>query len=341
MAVLGVEGTVDLSREWPSPTIVDCNRITGGAIAGLDVTEPGFWSGDRVLVFCERGIPFDSTGDGNPDCPTGYGFYGSDQYVLGPAILSRLKGNGFYGNPATSAIRPFYEVGDRVGLVKQIDAYVHRDAMDNLSFYANELAAINGAGGDALIPLFSVDFGKLVIASYSSNLDYQQFLAGVAADIFNGEISAELDEEPLLDLPADIEEIVNNPDVRGWKRQGDLTDWVFEMDAGQLDQTSVGDIFGEYAKGVLSGSGSFNAIFSNNQIREEAASGDILKFLTLTARGAKAKARFKMDSVFYEADILFFKTQVNTVVDDVIKLSAEFISTGSVRVVAGPERVNC
>lgn len=334
MAVLGYEGTVELSREWPLPTVVDDIRVSSGPNPGLDVTEPAFWSGDRVLIFCERGVPFDTANGSRPDCPQGYSFYGTGPYVVGPAISTRISGNSFYGNPATYAIRPFYESQQQVGLTKRIEAYAHRDEMDNLRFYSNELAAING-GTENLIQLFRVDFGKLIIANYVDDPDYLQFLEDSAEKILTGEIEISADEQSLENLPENIEAIVGDPDIRGWHRQGDLTDWVFEMDANQLDQTSVGDVFGEFAKGTLSGSGSFNAIFSDRKREEDRPSSDMLKFLTLTARGSKATARFKMDTVFYETDILFFRTQVSTTVDDVIKLTAEFISTGAVRIVPG------
>lgn len=340
MAVIGDEGTVDLSREWPSPTIVSDSRIVTGTKTSLDVVEPGFWSGDKVLIFCERGVPFDTANGSRPDCPTGYSFYGTGPYVVGPAITTRIAGNGFYGSPSTYALRPFYEAEQQTGLTKVIEAYVHRDSMDNLTFYNNELSAINGSD-DGLIPVFSVGFGRLVIASFSTDTGYIQFMEQVAADALSGEIAVELDEQPIYDLPPEIEEVVNDPEIRGWKRQGSLTDWVFEMDASQLDQTSVGDAFGEFAKGVLSGSGSFNAIFSDTKDKTGEASGDMLKFMSLTARGAKAEARFKIGGLFYQTDILFFRSQVTTNVEDVIKLTSEFISTGAVRIIPGAERVNC
>ena len=334
MAVLGYEGTVSLSREWPLPTIISDARLTGGSTPGLDISEPAFWSGDRVIVFSERGVPFDTTGSTYPDCPKGYSFYGDGPYVVGPAVRFRTSGGRFYGSPSSYDLRPFYESVRGVGLTKTFTAYIHRDSMDNIRFYSDEISAING-GSSNLIPLFNVAFGKLVIANYIDDPAYFQFLSDITEQALNGEIPMLLDEQPVENIPAHIDSLVLDPDVRGWKRQGDLTEWVFEMDAGQLDQTSVGDAFGEFAKGTLSGSGSFNAIFSNDRKREDSPSSDMLKMLTLTARGAKAKARFKMDTVFYEADILFFKTNVSNAVDDVIKMNAEFISTGAVRIVPG------
>ena len=44
----------------------------------------------------------------------------------------------------------------------------------------------------------------------------------------------------LTDTAADVEE-------RGWLLQCDLSEWVFETDATQLDQDAIGQAFGESA----------------------------------------------------------------------------------------------
>jgi hypothetical protein len=349
MAILGTGGTVELNREWPSPTIVSDNRIAGGAKLGLDVEEPAFWSGDKVLVFCERGVPFDTAGGGRPDCPDGYSFYGTGPRLVGPAVAARTANGKFYGKPVNFATQSFYESIQEVGLTKVFEAYVHRDAMDNLRFYNNEINAING-GNQGLILLFNVAFGNLVIAIANSNSTYRQFLASIAAKTLSGEIAVLSDEQSVAPLPEQIENFVNNPEVRGWKRQCDLNEWVFEMDAGQLDQTSVGDAFGEYAKGLLSGSGSFVAEVSNDIGIEDQPSSAMLKLMTLTARGAKASARFLMgdgsqsvggatrqEKLYYQTDVLFFRTQVTTAPGALIRLRAEFIATGRIRVVSGKD----
>jgi hypothetical protein len=349
MAILGTGGTVELNREWPLPAIIRDNRIAGGAKLGLDVEEPAFWSGDKVLVFCERGVPFDTAGGNQPDCPSGYSFYGTGPYIVGPAITARTSGNGFYGNLASANIQPFYERAQQVGLTKVFEAYVHRDAMDNLRFYSNEIDAING-DTQGLVKLFNVAFGKLVIAIANNDTGYRQFLANTAAKALSGEITVLLDEQSVSPLPDVIEAIVSDPEVRGWKRQCDLNEWVFEVDAGQLDQTSVGDTFGEYAKGLLSGSGSFAAEVANDIGIEDQPSSAMLKLLTLTARGAKASARFLMgdgtqalsgaarqEKLYYQTDILFFRTQVTTAAGELIRLRAEFIATGQIRVVSGKD----
>jgi hypothetical protein len=347
MAILGTGGTVELSREWPLPIIVSDARITSGAKRGLDIEEPAFWSGDKVLVFAERGVPFDTASGDTPDCPQGYSFYGTGPYKLGPAITSRIGGNRFYGNPTSAAIRPFYESIAQVGLTKVFEAYVHRNDMDDLTFYNSEINAING-GTQGLIPFFNVGFGRLVLAVSNENAQYRAFLADVAAKALTGELEVLSDEQSVTALPEGIEALVSDPDVRGWKRQCDLTQWVFEMDAAQLDQTSVGDAFGEYAKGLLSGSGSFDAILSNDIGLDDEPSSAMLKLMTLTARGAKAKARFLMgdgtqsasgrarqEKLYHETDILFFRTQVTTAATELIALSAQFIATGQIRVVTG------
>jgi hypothetical protein len=71
----------------------------------------------------------------------------------------------------------------------------------------------------------------------------------------------------------------------------------------------------------------------------------MLRLMMLTGQGSKARARFQLldqrntspplvnDLVFYETDIMLGKTSVNTASTDVIRMSAQFIATGRIRLV--------
>jgi hypothetical protein len=341
VAVIGHGGIVELNREWAAPTIVDSSRITGGINKSLDLVNLGFWSGDKVYVAAERGVPFDTNQDGFANCPDGHAFYPDGLNEKGPALTQRTATGSFYGNDNT---RPFYE---NLATRNQLfEVFIHRNSLDNALFYSSEVDAING-GTQGLIPLRQVDFGKLIIAVASPEQFYKDFLLEQASIALETEGADEIELEP---LPPSIENLVNDPSVRGWKQQGSLTQWIFEMDAAQLDQNAIGDAFGEYAKGMLKGSGSFSALLSHETVAGQSGSSDLLKLLLLTARGAKAKAKFLMsspannrsqqpnkNSLYYSTDILFWKTEVNTADDDLIRMSAEFIATGAIKIVVGEE----
>jgi hypothetical protein len=142
----------------------------------------------------------------------------------------------------------------------------------------------------------------------------------------------------LTDTAADVAE-------RGWLLQCDLTDWVFEADATQLDQDAIGQAFGESAKGMLRGAGSFNGEIDHSLVTGKQSGLGMLRLMMLTEQGSKARAQFQLldqrsaslplvkDLVFYETDIMLGKTSVNTSATDVIRMSAQFIATGRIRLV--------
>jgi hypothetical protein len=114
------------------------------------------------------------------------------------------------------------------------------------------------------------------------------------------------------------------------------------MDATQLDHNAIGQTFGESAKGMLRGAGSFNGEIDHRYISGEQSGLGMLRLMMLTNQGSKARARFQLmdqrnaslplvpERVFYETDILLGKTSVNTQAGDVILLSAEFVATGKI-----------
>jgi hypothetical protein len=340
MAVLGQQGVVELSREWPAPTVLSGSRLQRGNSPSIDLSNLAFQSGDQVLLVALRGVPAGIGLNGFAPCPSGHAFYPGGTNNVGPALAQRLLTGSFYGSNPSG---PFYESAATVGLQQSMTAYIHRDAMDDVRLYSSELAAING-GSDGLIPLRNVSAGPMLILPASSRAGYVDaavalLQAIVGTEIPNGEQPAEqLATVPLIlsDTAADVEE-------RGWKIQCDLVGWVFEMDATQLDQDAIGQAFGEYAKGSLRGAGSFNGEIDHSRVAGEQSGLGMLRLMMLTGQGSKARARFQLtdqrtaslplvpERVFYETDILLGKTSVDTKATDVILLSAQFVATGQIR----------
>ena len=368
MAVLGQFGIVELSREWPAPTALADERLQRGASPSLDLTDQAFQSGDEVLLVSLRGVPLGIGISGAAPCPDGHAFYPGGTATVGPALAARVAGGGFYGsNPSL----PFYESASTVGFQQTATAFIHRDEMDDVRFYSTELDAING-GSTGLIPLRNVSPGPMLILPASaagglltlttisgseittlsgSSLTTLSLGAGYNAaalallqsisglDIPDGEQPAEnLAPVPeiLTDTAADIAQ-------RGWLRQCDLTSWVFEMDAGTLDEGAISEAFGESAKGIVRGAGSFDGEIDHKYVSGEQSGLGMLRLMMLTQQGSKARARFQLadqrsaslplvsERVFYETDILLGKTTVNAAASDVIKMSAQFIATGRIR----------
>ena len=368
MAVLGYEGIVELSREWPAPTALADERLQRGANPSLDLTDQAFQSGDEVLLVSLRGVPLGIGLNGAAPCPDGHAFWTDTGTAIGPALAGRTAGGGFWSADSSA---PFWESAATVGFQQTATAFIHRDEMDDVRFYDSEINAING-GTQGLIPLRNVSPGVMLILPAISDSDSQTLvtlsgqtlvtLAGAefrtlgtdsnystaALDLLEAVAGMEIPdgEQPasnlttvpqiLIDTAADVAQ-------RGWLIQCDLTSWVFEMDATQLDETAIGQVFGESAKGTLRGAGSLSGVIDYDYVTGENNSLGLLKLVMLTAQGSKAKAKFQIsedydprsypakEKLFYETDILLSRSSVNTQFDDAIRFTTDFVATGRIR----------
>lgn len=368
MAVLGQQGIVELSREWPAPTALADERLQRGANPSLDLTDQAFQSGDEVLLVSLRGVPLGIGLNGAAPCPDGHAFWSDTGGAIGPALAARTAGGGFWSADPSA---PFWESAATVGFQQTATAFIHRDEMDDVRFYDSEINAING-GTQGLIPLRNVSPGVMLILPAISDSDSQTLVTlsgqtlvtlsgaelrtlgadgnytAAARELLDAIAGLEIPdgEQPagnlaavpqiLLDTAADVAQ-------RGWLIQCDLTSWVFEMDAAQLDSDAIGQAFGESAKGMIRGAGSFNGEVDHRWIAGEQSGLGMLRLMMLTAQGSKARARFQLldhrtasaplvrERVFYETDILIGRTSVNTEATNVIQLSAQFVATGKIR----------
>jgi hypothetical protein len=340
MAILGYEGIVELSREWPAPTALADWRLQRGTSPSLDLSDQAFQAGDEVVVIALRGVPLGIGTAGFAPCPDGHAFWTGGETAVGLALAARTTG-GMFWSADTGA--PFWESQATVGFVQSATAFISRDELDNARFYSNEVDAING-GAQGLIPLRNVSPGPILILPASAATGYNaaalQLLQSIAGlEIPDGEQPA----ENLAPVPEILTDIAADAEERGWLMQCDLTNWVFETDVTQLDETAIGQTFGESAKGMLRGAGSFSAIISHGFMSSSNSSVGMLRLIMLTNQGSKAKARFQIadqrnsgslsipERLFYETDILLSKTTVNTQFDDVIRMNADFVATGRIR----------
>lgn len=343
MAVQGQLGKVTLSREWAAPTVLADERLQRGQAPSLDLSNLAFQTGDEVLIVALRGVPLGVGTNGAAPCPAGHGFYPGGINALGPAITARTTGGSFYGNNSNAA---FYESAATVGFQQTTTAFIHRDEMDDARFYSSEINAING-GNTGLIPLQNVSPGSMLILPSSAQSGYVAAALSLLQSISDQSIEdGEQPAENLATVPQLLLDTAADAEERGWLVQCDLTGWIFEMNADQLDQSAIGQAFGESAKGMLRGAGSFNGEIDHSQINGKQSGLGMVRLMMLTGQGSKARARFQMidqrsaslplvpERVFYETDILLGQTNVDTKPTDVILFTAQFIATGSIRLVA-------
>lgn len=339
-AALGQFGIIELSREWPAPTALADERLQRGSEPSLDLTDLAFQSGDEVLLVALRGVPLGIGINGAAPCPDGHAFWPGGTTAVGPAVAARTANGGFWGNDLSL---PFWESASTVGFQQSATAFIHRDEMDDVRFYSTEIDAINGES-QGLIPLRNVAPGPMLILPASAAAGYAaaalQLLQAIAGlEIPGGEQPA----ENLTPVPQVLSDTAADMAQRGWLRQCDLTSWVLKIDAATLEEDAISQAFGEGAKGVVRGAGSFDGEIDHSYASGEQSGLAMLKLMMLTQHGSKARARFQLvdqrsatmplvpERVFYETDILLSETTVNTSATDVIAISAQFVATGRIR----------
>jgi hypothetical protein len=335
--ILGYGGVIELSREWPELTVFPTSSTKATAAENYILSrEPGFWTGQRVWMHCERGVPVKPPSSAWAPCPDGYRFWGDTDTtkVAGPFTTHRGTGDGAFWRLSDSG--KFWEDHSTVGLIKTIAAYIHRDPLDRLSFYASELGAIN-KNGNELLHLFSVDYAALLLAGYANQSQYTTAVAEVGLDSFLAKPTAETKASNLTDIPLIVNEIASDPETRGWYALVACKDWALQTEPTLLDTTAIGDEFGDNVKDVVRGAGSFNAFIPISQAKAgQIDSRGLIRLMLMTEIGARARARFRIqdqnrsscdseDSLWLECDILLGAGEISMDTEQAVPYSAQFV----------------
>lgn len=331
MATLGSGGVVTLEREVPSAIALSRSRLTATGVPKFNIDSPEYDSGMRVTLCSALGLPLDRAGSaGWADSPDGHGFYGGAGERLGPATHHRTNdASPFYS--AFDSVGGFYDSESSTGFTQFFDCYVHRDELDRLSFYSSEIDAINGQA-TGLLTLMPIGFGALIVAPYGADPAYRAELLALAS------VAAAM---PPADGEAELSTVAE-PDPSPWKQLCELGAWVLETDPTMLDTTAIGEEFGDSAKSVLRGAGSFNSFIGRSAQVEEYEGEFLLRASLLLRKGSKAKARFRLANqaagtakipgeLYYWTNILIGKAVINTRPREYIGLSVDFVSVGEIK----------
>lgn len=137
-----------------------------------------------------------------------------------------------------------------------------------------------------------------------------------------------------------------------WALQGHIKRWDLKLGGNTTDTGAIGEKFGDSIKTAITGSGSFD--FLLNFVENSNGVHDIdiiLRMALMIENNAKGRARFYLKqrtaprsanidgntivflpgSVFYSANVLLIDTSIDTTADDFIQGSANFATTGPVR----------
>lgn len=343
MPVLGSGGVLELRRELPPPVAIGTGALRVHANS-VDLTQPGYWTGDKVFIWGPRGIPFDLNGDGTPDLDGGFGmFFGSTLGLYGPRAARLQSGESkWFGS------EPPFGPSDATPIVTSTQLYIFRDRLDRISFYQTLSDALEG-GTEKRLKLFPVDFGLLLIApaegsGFAARL--QPGFSDLASYAFvEGESEKRADQITDKFLP---EPKGDNSD-RPWRFMAEMDDWVLELDASEIDTTGIGQQFGESTRALVTGGGTINFFLNRVEDEDNVDATYLARLMILLEQGCKAEAVFTVakpkakypvlanqrrvprGGISYNAELIFSQSAVNTRADDLIRGSAKFVTIGRVR----------
>lgn len=185
MAILGQDGRIQLVREAPNPETLPPSglRVAERDIAGLGT---GFWSGDKVVLFAERGLPTNST-------PTGtLQWVGVGPYIAGPTRLHVPNdASAFWVPDDSNAHWENLLPGDPV----EATYYIYVDEFDRISFYESLESSLSGNVGDR-IPILSVDWGRMEMRADESIIEEWDFVCSLRSWSFETQSNA-IDTTPI------------------------------------------------------------------------------------------------------------------------------------------------
>jgi hypothetical protein len=303
MAILGLEGIVRLIREAPEPMVLLPNSISISS-NGLLANDPAYWSGDKVKLSGEFGLPLIDA-NGEALSPTGYGMWSGGPWLRSPLRQHVVNENSlFYTGVDTSQFWSGIPgaTGPGNAIQTEREVWIYRDQLDRISFYDSRSDGLNGDPGRRF-RIANVDFGELTVT-------------GIESD---------------------------------WEIVCNLQDWSLELNAPEVDTTSLSTRFGEAIKSLVTGGGTFNYLVDRTNIEDVASPTTLMKLLLITEKGSKAHAQFWMiqdrpknpcnkllpGDMYYECDILVSNTVVSVRATEAIVGSARFVTTGSIELKEG------
>lgn len=354
MAILGYGGKLRLRREYPHPVAVAGTDINA-ASSTIVISDPGYWTGDQVVLRSERGLPIDTASDG-PDCPDGHAVYGESVWLLGSNRPNGLiEDTAFYKDSDEAS---FYMRSADCGLTTEATYYINRDQLDRISLYTSQSAALNGEPSNR-VPLFRVDAGTITITP-GGEIDYENAsgVCGNNSGTYNNS-DVEIEETgfsicsltPGSPTPAtgstDYENANFSPleltdEGASWAIQGMLREWTLNLSAPEIDTTGVGERFGDSIKSLVTGGGSMDFLINRYDRAGIADSTLLMRLLLLTEKGCTSDAEFWMienraergdllpGDLYYRTRLLITSVAINTRAEDIIAGSLNFVTVGEI-----------
>jgi hypothetical protein len=300
MAVLGAGGIVKLRRDAPESVAIDSAAINTASNT-LSNSNISIWNGDRVVITCGRGLPFDS-GTNGPDCPDGHAMYFGSIWRLG-TNRAHITSNSsaFYSGTDSAA---FYVTQSATGLTTSVTYYANRDQLDRLSFYTNRGAALSGRLADR-VPIGSVDFGTLNISVNITEADWM--IQGMLSDWSLSLTASEVDTTSVGERFGDaVKSIVSGSGTM---------DFFIEREGSDTSNDST-------------------MLLNLLLLTEKGCKAESEFWMIDNRRGS---GRFLPGDLYYATDLMITSVAINTRVQEAIVGSLNFVTVGEIALRQGIE----
>ena len=300
MPLFGRDGIIEFRRELPSPAVIPASYVNGTNKSFL-LYNDSFWTGEPVIL-------------------------------VGSVAGVQATFTGFYG----------------------------KDTLDNAALYTTIQGACN-ADPAARISLSTLQVKPVVLAVNNHPCQTLEILKFYNSVVLANSLSI-TDELTLADWPEREDAYyAAGPKFAEWKITASIRGWNLNTSAPAVDTSSIGTRFSEAIKSAVSGSGSLDFIIELFGSATEYSPDAILRTALLTERGALGNARFYLakentdddadsckgtknnrspirTSIYYNANILFTDAAVDMSADGLAQGSADFVTTGPIRIAAETEK---
>lgn len=225
-----------------------------------------------------------------------------------------------------------------------VSGYSFRDELDRVYLHTTQDGALSNAVGSR-VSFSSVNTSKPVILAANANATQIQHLSNLVSTLNT------LEYETLLRAwPQVFTSYKNSASTNPWKIQGQVKQWELSRSSPEIETGSIGDKFTTFVKSTVSGSGSLDFIVNLYNSENEGDVDPILRLVQLTNEGSTGSVKFylKQDGAseydelpsymnrayFFKADIILTASSISTSFEDLIRGSANFVTTGPIRLLS-------
>lgn len=251
--------------------------------------------------------------------------------------------------------------------------WIHVDELGAISFYTSRADALEGDPADR-VNLFQTVYGVIGLAPFGSAnynnafwrcvTEVNDYTAGDVQDITS--LASICADAPDYESPAFDSDEYENANVLPrsttagqtapyWQLICDVANWSLELSAPSVDTTSLSEKFGEAVKSLVTGGGSAEFLIDRKSHTDEQDSGTtMMKLLLMTEKGCKASARFYLvnrgggvqgssgqlpGDLYYSSELLVTNSAVNVRPTEIIAGTANFVTTGEIKLLEATDTV--